>query len=119
MSEAEATGVELAPERVAELLADGAQMVDVRRPYEFDAGRVPGARNIEMNELSATAESIPKDRPVVFCCRSGDRSGMAAEAFRGSGWEAYNMAGGITAWAQERRPLEPEDGEVRAPLPAS
>lgn len=115
----EASETELAPERVAELAAAGAQLVDVRRPYEFDGGRVPGARNIEMNEVSAAADAIAKDRPVVFYCRGGNRSGMAAQAFREAGWDAYNMAGGITAWAQENRPLEPEGGEVRAPLPAS
>jgi rhodanese-related sulfurtransferase len=119
VSEAEATATELAPERVAKLLGDGAEAIDVRRSYEFDAGRLPGARNIEMNQLSAASESIPKDRVVVFYCRGGNRSGMAAQAFREAGWDAYNLAGGIAAWAEGGRPLEPEGGEVRAPLPAS
>jgi len=49
---------------------------------------------------------------VVFYCRSGDRSTMPAEAFRASGWEAYTIEGGLTAWAEAGQPLEPEDGEV-------
>ena len=56
---------------------------------------------------------------MLFYCRSGNRSGMAAEAFREAGYDAHNLAGGIEAWAEAGRPLEPEDGEVRAPLPPS
>jgi rhodanese-related sulfurtransferase len=44
---------------------------------------------------------------------------MAAAAFREAGWDAYHMEGGIEAWAADGHPLEPEGGEVRAPLPAS
>ena len=119
MAEAEQPDTELAPERVDELLADGAELVDVRRPYEWEGGRIPSARNIEMNDLTAAADSIPRERPVIFYCRGGNRSAMAAEAFRQAGWEAYNVAGGITAWAAGGGPLEPEGGEVRAPLPPS
>jgi rhodanese-related sulfurtransferase len=110
-----ATGLD--PRRFAELIAAGATLVDVRRPYEFDGGRIPGASNIEMNELPAAAESIPRDRPALFYCRRGNRSAMAAEAFRQAGYDADHLAGGIEAWA-EKHPLEPDDGEVRAPLPA-
>ena len=94
-------------------------MIDVRRRYEWDGGRLAGARHIEMNELPSAAESIPRDRPVLFYCRGGNRSAMAVEAFREAGFDAYSMAGGLQAWADEGRPLDPEGGEVRAPLPAS
>jgi rhodanese-related sulfurtransferase len=114
-----ATQTELTPPRAAELIAAGAQLIDVRRPYEWEGGRIEGARNVEMNEVSAAAETIDREKPVLFYCRSGNRSGMAAVAFREAGYEAYNLAGGITAWAAEGRPLDPDDGEVRAPLPGS
>lgn len=110
---------ELAPGQAAELIAAGAQLIDVRRPYEWEGGRLAGARNIEMNELSGAADSIARDRPVIFYCRGGNRSAMAADAFRSAGYDAYHVGGGIQAWADEGRPLEPEGGEVRAPLPAS
>ena len=109
---------ELAPERVQELADAGkADLIDVRREYEFEQGHLPGARQIEVNELTAQADSIPRDRTVVFYCRSGNRSGMAAAAFREGGWDAHNMAGGITAWAEGGLPLEPEDGHVAVPRP--
>jgi phage shock protein E len=119
MSEEPAAESELAPERAAELIEAGAELIDVRRPYEFEGGHLAGSRNVELNELSAAAESIPRDRPVVFYCRTGNRSQMAAQAFREAGYDAHNLAGGIEAWAATGRPLEPAGAEVRKPLPAS
>jgi rhodanese-related sulfurtransferase len=110
---------ELSPERAAGLIAEGATLIDVRRAIEWEAGRLAGARHIEMNELTAAADSIARDRPVLFYCRGGNRSAMAADAFREAGYDAYNMAGGLQAWADEGRRLEPEDGQVIAPPPAS
>ena len=52
-----------------------------------------------------------RERPVVFYCRVGARSEMAAQAFRGAGFEAYSMRGGLQRWAQEGHPLSPEGGE--------
>lgn len=114
------TETELAPERVAEMAHAGeAVLIDVRRDYEWEEGRLAGARHVEVNELTAEADSIPKDRTVVFYCRGGNRSGMAAQAFREAGWDAHNIAGGISAWAKAGLPLEPEDGRVAETRPPS
>jgi rhodanese-related sulfurtransferase len=117
--EAPTDEVELDPNRVAELIGQGAMLIDVRRDYEWEGGRIAGARHIEVNQLTAQAESIPKDQPVIFYCRTGNRSGMAAAAFREAGYDAHNMAGGIQAWVDAGLEIEPADGEVRAPLPAT
>lgn len=115
-----ASDTELAPDRVRELAESGeAELIDVRRGYEFAEGHLPGARQIEMNDLTANSESIPKDRTVLFYCRSGNRSGMAAAAFREAGYDAHNMAGGITAWAEAGYELEPAGGRVAEPRPPS
>src|SRR5437763_16718637 len=75
------------------------QLVDVREPHEWDAGRIPGdVRHIAMGDLTQQAPSIDRDRPVVFQCRVGGRSLMAAQAFRAAGYDAYSLAGGIVAW---------------------
>lgn len=101
------------PREVARLLAEGEiQLVDVREPYEHEAGRIAGGRLIGLTELAASAETIHRDRPVVFYCRSGSRSAMATEAFRGAGYDAHNMTGGLQEWAAEGLPLEPVDGHV-------
>jgi rhodanese-related sulfurtransferase len=119
VTETEPVATDLSAERAAELVAGGAQLIDVRREYEWDAGRIAGARHIEMNELTANADSIDRDRPVVFYCRTGNRSGMAADAFREAGFDAYHLADGIEGWVAEGRELDPEDGTVRPPMPAS
>ena len=106
---------ELEPERVKELLDHGGiELIDVREPHEWEAGRIAGARHIELERLAGRADEIPRDRPVVFQCRLGARSGMATQAFRAAGWDAYNMAGGILRWVERGLPLEPEDGHVAA-----
>jgi rhodanese-related sulfurtransferase len=101
---------ELSPEQVAAL--PNAQLIDVREDYEHEAGHIPGSRNIEVTELTAAAETLDRDKPVVFYCRSGDRSSMPAEAYAASGWDAYSIAGGLTAWVEGGRPVEPEGGTV-------
>ena len=91
---------------------DEVQIVDVREPYEWDAGRIEGAVHVPLNDLMAGAGAFDKDKPVVFQCRLGRRSAMATEAFLASGYDAYNMAGGIQAWVDGGLPIEPEDGQV-------
>ena len=106
-------GQELAPEQVAKLVEKGeAELVDVRETYEHEAGRIGGDRHIEMDKLAAEADSLDRNRPLVFYCRTGSRSAVATEAFRGAGFNAYNLDGGILAWVDRGLPLEPEDGEV-------
>ena len=101
------------PQQVSELLQRGEiQLIDVREPYEHEAGRIAGDRLVVLTELAAQAESIDRDRPVVFYCRSGSRSAMATEAFRGAGYDAHNMEGGLLDWAAAGLPLEPDGGRV-------
>ena len=88
------------------------QVIDVREPYEREAGHIEGSRHIELVRLSAEAASIERDRPVIVYCRVGARSGMAAQALRAGGFEAYSMTGGLVRWAGEGGPLSPEGGHV-------
>ncbi len=112
------TGLELDPAEVAARAQAGEiELIDVRRDYEHEAGHIAGSRHLEMNDLTAEAGSIPKDRPVVFYCRGGSRSAMAAEAFSQAGFDAHNMTGGITAWVAQELPLEPDGGVVAEPRP--
>jgi rhodanese-related sulfurtransferase len=114
MSAEQPQTIELEPERVAALqLKDtGLQLIDVREPYEREAGHIADSRHLELVNLSGEAATIARDHPVVFYCRVGARSLMAAQAFRAAGYEAYSMAGGLRRWAQEGRPLSPEGGTV-------
>jgi rhodanese-related sulfurtransferase len=104
---------ELAPEKLAEVLDDdGWQVVDVRETYEREAGRLAGTRHVELERLASQADTVDRDRPVVFYCRLGNRSAMATQAFLAAGYEAYNLTGGITNWVERGLPIDPEDGYV-------
>ena len=104
---------ELTPSQLREALDKGdIVLVDVREPYEWDAGRIGGAIHIELERLASRAGDVPTDRPVVFMCRLGVRSAMAMQAFRASGWDAYHLGGGIQRWADEGLPLQPNGGYV-------
>jgi len=106
-------GGELPPQRLAEMLEAGdVELIDVRREHEWEAGRIPGARRVEVNDLPEEAKSLDRDHPVVLYCRSGSRSELAAEGLSAGGFDAHALAGGIRAWAEEGRPLEPEGGYV-------
>ena len=101
------------PGQVADLLARGdIQLIDVRQPEEREAGRIAGDRFIELAQLAGQADTIDRDRPVVFYCRSGARSAMATEAFRGAGFDAHNMLGGLLEWDAAGLPLDPPGGYV-------
>ena len=107
------TKFDLEPQRVKELVEGGeAQLVDVREPYEWEAGHIAEAVHIELERLAGRSEEIGKEKPVIFQCRLGARSGLATQAFRAAGYDAYNMTGGILAWAEAGLPLEPEGGTV-------
>ncbi len=110
----EAFEIDIDPARVAEWLAEdpSLQVIDVRELYEREAGHIDGTRHIELVRLTSEAASIERERPVIFYCRVGARSSMAAQAFRASGYEAYSMDGGLRRWADEGRPLIPEGGSV-------
>lgn len=104
---------DLSPARVAELKQAGAQLIDVRESYEREAGRIPeDSAHIEMDRLGEEAGSVDPGRPVVFYCRTGSRSMLAAQAFAAAGYDAHNLEGGLKAWVADGLPLEPADGHV-------
>jgi rhodanese-related sulfurtransferase len=114
LSEPDPDAIDIDPDQLAEWLArDSApQVVDVREPYEREAGYIAGSRHIELVELSGRAEELDREHPIVFYCRVGARSEMAAQAFRAAGVQAHSLAGGILRWATEDRPLAPAGGHV-------
>jgi len=103
---------DITPEQAETLVRDGAQLIDVREDEEWEAGRIGGARHIVLGEVASQAPTIDQERPVVFYCRVGARSAMAADAFRRGGYDAYSLAGGLEAWAGQGKPLEPDGGSV-------
>ena len=98
---------DIAPRSAEALAREGALVVDVREADELVAdGRLEGATHIPLGELSGRAEELPADRTLLLLCRSGVRSALAADALRASGFEAFNIDGGILAWERDGLPVE-------------
>jgi len=84
--------------KIKEALRKGAVVIDVRRAYEFDQGKVPGSINIPLDRIAANAGRIRHmNKPIIICSASGERSNMAVsimkqkglkEVYNGGSWEA-------------------------------
>ncbi len=86
------------------------QVLDVRYPNEWEAGRIEGALHIPVDDLAERVEEVDRDRPVVTVCRSGDRSQRAAQWLRGEGIDAENLDGGMQGWAEAGLTFSGADG---------
>jgi len=105
------TGVSV--QDAARLHADGeAVVLDVRDSPEWEAGHIPDALWIPMDEVEGRRDELPRDRRVVTVCRSGKRSGTVAAGLRERGYEADNIRGGMETWREAGLPMEPVDGYV-------
>ena len=76
---------------IQEVLEKGAIIIDVRTPGEFALGHVNGSFNMPLDSILSQVNSIKNmNKPIVFCCASGMRSGSAASMLKREGIEAYN-----------------------------
>ena len=76
------------------------QFIDVRTPGEFKGNHIRGFRNIPLDQLLQSSDSLSKDQEVVLICQSGMRSNKASKSLRKSGFEKVtNVKGGMSAWS--------------------
>ena len=75
------------------LKKNGALLVDVRSAAEFASGHAPGTINIPLQELGSRLGEIPKSAPIVVCCASGTRSGMAKLVLMKNGYQNIHNVG--------------------------
>ncbi|MDP6908112.1 MAG: rhodanese-like domain-containing protein [Flavobacteriales bacterium] len=84
-------GSNKASEKVTELLAQKALIIDVRTPDEYRSGHITESVNIPLNAIPGKVNELKrKNKAIITCCRSGARSGMAADQLRKAGIEAEN-----------------------------
>ena len=102
-------GVEdVSPEEVQNLKSQ-VHLVDVRRPDEWagELGHVKEAQLVTLDTLPQKIQELPKDKTIVFICRSGRRSAQAATFAKENGFpKVFNMAGGMIAWNESNFEVE-------------
>jgi molybdopterin/thiamine biosynthesis adenylyltransferase/rhodanese-related sulfurtransferase len=105
---------EITPAETAQELGDGdVALVDTREPHEYDEAHLEGARLVPPGILVDEIESVVPDRSqrVILYCRTGKRSGKAAEQMAELGYEnVANVAGGILAWQEQGLPVIAPEG---------
>jgi sulfur-carrier protein adenylyltransferase/sulfurtransferase len=82
-------------------------LLDVREPWEYQEGHVPGAQLIPLGELEQRVSEVPRDRPVLAICHSGQRSLAAAGYLQQLGYPSVsNVDGGTAAWIERGFPVD-------------
>jgi len=82
-------------------------LLDVRSSTEWTSGHPPQALHIELGQISTRMNELPKDKPLVVICASGNRSAMAATKLANSGFElVYNFSGGMGSWKSAGLPVK-------------
>lgn len=100
--------IDVTPQEVLENIAQ-LKLVDVREVSEYtgELGHAPQTELMVLSTVPENLETLPKDKPIVFICRSGGRSAQAAAYARQQGFEnVYNMAGGMLLWNRLQLPTE-------------
>jgi molybdopterin/thiamine biosynthesis adenylyltransferase/rhodanese-related sulfurtransferase len=83
----------------------GFTIIDVREEFEYEIARIEDSKLIPLGELPARLAELQQDEEIVLLCKSGARSAHAAELLRAAGFtRAYNLEGGIDAWADKIDP---------------
>ena len=98
----------LNPADAIRLMNQGAAVIDVRNRAEFDAGHISESRNIPLQDISGSADSLKKyrEKPVITYCDSGMSGGNAARALNKLGFtKVFNLRGGLAAWRKDNLPL--------------
>lgn len=94
---------DISVDELAERLAEGARLIDVREPDEFDEVRIAGSVLVPLRTVPDNVDSFRGEGPVYVMCRAGGRSLQACDYLRRSGLEVVNVEGGILAWIASGR----------------
>lgn len=87
---------------------EDALVIDVRESAEFAKGHIPNARHIPLGDLARRASELEKfrDRPIILCCASGNRSSSGAATLKKAGFEKlFNLRGGLFEWEKAGQPV--------------
>lgn len=95
-------------EEAYQMYQNGAFVLDVRTPEEWNEYHAPDTTLIPLDQLSARLGEVPRDRPIVVVCRSGNRSQEGRDILLNAGFEqVVSMRGGLSEWRARGYPVEP------------
>ncbi len=94
---------EITVDELADLLADGARVIDVREPDEFAEARVPGVLLVPLGTVPQHVDDFQGEGTTYVICKSGGRSMQACEFVAAQGADVVNVAGGTMAWIASGR----------------
>ncbi|MCM3162761.1 MULTISPECIES: rhodanese-like domain-containing protein [Metabacillus] len=97
---------EISPEEVQKRLENGEklELIDVREDEEVEAGMIPQAKHIRMNDIPEHLDALDKDKETIYICRSGGRSGNVCAYLQDKGYDVVNMTGGMLDYKGETKP---------------
>lgn len=111
---------QLTPEDLANRLEAGnpeTEIIDVRGPFEWRLGYIPGSLLIPLGQLRQRTSEVKRNCDVVLICEEGNRSATAASMFVRRGYtRVMNLVGGVGQWFQQKRPLVQWKGDIRKPV---
>ena len=105
--------VDIDPVELSEKM-ENVLLIDVRQPSEFNGelGHIPGAQLLVLDDLEERISTLPKDRNIVFVCRSGGRSAKATAMALSHGLKrVFNLKGGMLLWNELHLPTELDSEE--------
>jgi len=88
-----------------QMYQDGTFVLDVRTPEEWNEFHAPNTTLIPLDELASRVNELPKDKPIVVVCRSGNRSQTGRDILRQAGYNATSMTGGLNEWRASGHPV--------------
>ncbi|RJP48027.1 MAG: rhodanese-like domain-containing protein [Anaerolineaceae bacterium] len=87
---------------------NGAFVLDVRTVDEWNEYHAPGTTLIPLDQLASRVDEVPRDRPIVVVCRSGNRSDEGRDILLDAGFtQVTSMDGGLNEWRTKGYPIEP------------
>ncbi len=99
------------PQMAVTDLSDDAVLLDVRELDEWQSGHAPGAVHVPLGDVPARLGELPElDGPLPIVCRSGGRSGRAAQWLGQQGFDVVNVEGGMRAWGAAGKAMSSESG---------
>jgi rhodanese-related sulfurtransferase len=99
---------EINVEQAFNLYQEGAYVLDVRTPPEWDEIHIPEANLIPLDQLESRVDEVPRDQEVVVICRSGNRSQAGRDILKAAGFEnVTSVAGGMNDWSAAGYPTTP------------